>query len=477
MRILLLNLPRESEAKDYTTREYLLTDFSRLLPLGLLAIATDVNPKHSIKVLDVNVENMTIEDTIQYIEDCRPDVLGLSVVTRRLYAMREISRRIKKALPDTRIVAGGPHINYWPKETMELGLLDYVLPGYGERTFPLLLDAIENGEGEKLLKTVPNLYHRSSDGEINANPPDDLPVILDSLPFPNRKLINLDKYFSAVDKARMTTLYSSRGCPFHCIFCDVQEKKFHYRTAKSVVDEFEEIATLGIKEVYILDDTFNTNRQRVIDICNEILVRGIKLGWSTRARVTPFDAEMMRLMKKAGCTRLHVGVESLDPDILNYIGKKQTLEQIQNFFKLCREFGMETLGYFIIGFPGETREYRERLLREVLKLGATYAFCNILYPLAKTQYYQSLLDNGTFKEDYWAGFLRNPRKDFELPLPRSHELQKELEAQADDFHKKFCFRPKFILRELKRSFRDPRVLLRKAKLAVLLIIRTSGGKK
>lgn len=477
MRILLATLPREGETKDYTTREYLLTDFSRLLPLGLLAIAADVNPKHSIQVLDVTVKNMTIDDTVRYVEDYRPDVLGISVATRRLYPMHEVASRVKRSLPDTRIVVGGPHVNYWPHETMQLRPLDYVLPGYGEKAFPLLIDAIDDGESEAFLKSVPSLYYRSADGDILSNPREEMPTVLDSLPFPDRRLINLDDYFSAVDRARTTTLYSSRGCPFRCIFCDVQEKKFSYRTANSVVDEFEEIVALGFGEVYILDDTFNANRQRVIDICEEILRRGIRIRWSTRARVAPFDREMMRLMKEAGCTRLHVGVESLDPATLKYMGKGQTLEQIQSFFSLCRELHMETLGYFIIGFPEETREYRKTLLDQVLKLHPTYAFCNILYPLAKTQYYKSLLENGTFQEDYWAGFLKNPTRAYELPLPRSRELQHELEAVADEFHRKFCFRPEFILREFRKTLRNPRMLLQKAKLAVLLLIRTGEGKR
>ena len=130
---------------------------------------------------------------------------------------------------------------------------------------------------------------------------------------------------------------------------------------------------------------------------------------------------------------------------------------------------METLGYFMIGFPNETREYRERLLDEVIKLGITYCFFNILDPMPKTQYYQSFLDDGTFKEDYWADFIRNPQKDFIAPLPRSPELQKELEAQADAFHRRFCYRPKFILRELRRSLLNPRIFLFKVKLAFLLI--------
>lgn len=469
MRIILTNLPRESEVKDYTTREYLLTDYSRYPPLGLLAIAAGVNPKHSIKVLDVVVNGMSIDDTVQYIVGYNPDILGLSVATRRLYSMYEISRRIKEALPGTKIVAGGPHINYWPEETMQLGTLDYVLPGYGEKAFPLLVDAIEKTGEPQMLANVPNLYYRSSDGQIHSNPPEEIPVILDSLPFPNRRLVNLNDYYTALDKAGMTTMYSSRGCPFHCIFCDVQERRFHYRTAESVVGEFEEIVRLGIKEIHIFDDTFNVRPQRVKDICNEILQRHLRVRWSCRSRVAPFDREMMRLLKEAGCTRIHVGIESLDPAILKFMNKKQTLEQIHSFFRLCHEFDMETLAYLIIGFPNETREYRNSLLERVIKLGITYAFCNILFPLPKTQYYKSLLGNGTFKEDYWADFVKNPTKDFELPLPRSVEFQKELEVVANEFHRRFCLRPEFILREARKSLLSPRMLLVKSKLAFSLL--------
>jgi len=469
MKILLCNLPTESEARDYTTREYLLVDYTKYPPLGLLAIAADVNPKHSVKVLDVIVKNMSIESTIQYIENYRPDVLGLSVVTRRLYPMHVITSRIKESLPNTKIVAGGPHINYWPDETMQLGTIDYSLPGCGEKTFPLLIDTIENGEGEELLKGIPNLLYRSSDGQIHSNSPDQTPTILDSMPFPNRRLVNLNDYYTAVDKAQMTTMYSSRGCPFHCIYCDVQEKRFCYRSAESVVDEFEEITKLGIKEIHIFDDTFNIRRQRVIDICNEVLRRGLKIRWSARSRVFPFDNEMMHLLKKAGCNRLHVGVESLDPETLKYMNKKQTLEQIQDFFKLCRDFDMETLAYFIIGFPTETSEYREKLLKRVIELGATYAFCNILFPLPKTKYYKSLLDSGVFKKDHWADFVRKPIPDFELPLPRSLQEQKALEALADDFHRGFCLRPGFFYREARKAILSPRMIRTKAKLGVQLL--------
>ncbi|MBU2534897.1 MAG: B12-binding domain-containing radical SAM protein [Chloroflexi bacterium] len=467
MNILLTNIPQEFETKEYTTPDYI-KSFERYPPLGLMAIAADVDSMHTIKILDVSVPALSVEETIEYIREYHPDVLGISVTSRLLYAMNVITHRVKDVLPDTKIVVGGAHVTYFPRETMELGAIDYALPGFGEKTFPLLIEAIAAGEKPEALAIIPNLYYRAAGKQIKSNPYDEPPIVLDPIPFPNRRLINLDDYYSVISKGRMTTLYTSRGCPFHCIFCDIQDKKFRYRTAKCVVDEFEEIANLGIKELLILDDTFNANRKRVIDICNEIIRRGLKISWGARARLYPFDEEIISLLKKAGCNRLHVGVESLDRDILRYMRKGITPEHISQFFRLCKEYDMETLAYFILGFPNETREYRAGLMKELDKLNINFLFFNVLYPLAKTQYYQELLDGGIYKRDYWADFNRNPTKYFELPLPRSPELQQELLETADRLTSGFYLRPKFIWQEFKRSFRSPRALWEAAKVAVSL---------
>ena len=470
MKVLLINLPREGEAVDYTTSDYLLTDFSKYPPLGLMAIATGIDRRrHEVKLHDANIKGLSLEETVAYIEKESPDVLGLSVVTRRLYAMNEIARRVRERRPGTRIVAGGPHINYWPKETMALGTVDYCLPGFAEHTFPRLVEALNAGESPNLLTEVAELHYRDARGEIRGNPPERVPAkTLDHLPFPDRTLVNLDDYYTAVDMARMTTAYSSRGCPFRCIFCDVQEKAYLYRTAPNLTDEFDMLRGLGIKEIHIFDDVFNIRRQRVIDICDEIMRRGIDVRWSIRARVNPWDREMLIRLKAAGCGRIHVGVESLDPDTLTYMNKKQSYEEIVDFFKTCNEIGMETLAYFIIGFPTESRRYRERLYDEVMKINPTYAFFNILFPLAKTQYYQSLLDDGTYEKDHWAEYLKNPAAHFEIPLPRSPAEQKELEDLADRFHRKFCYRLSFLFKEFTRSLRYPRMLLLKIRLAFVL---------
>lgn len=476
MNILLINLPREGEVVDSTTPDYLLYDFMHYPPLGLLSIAANVDARHSMKILDTLTNNYSIEDTVKYIVDFKPDLLGISVVTKRLYPMYAISKKIKELLPKTIIIAGGPHINYFPMETMEIGTLDYALPGFGEETFPQFVEIIDKNENiDSFIGSIPGLYYKVN-GSIKVNPPDDKPTVLDRFPFPRRELIDLEDYFTAADKVKMTTVYSSRGCPFHCIFCDVQEKKYHYRSAERLVDEFESIAALGIKEIHIFDDTFNFKRQRVIDMCNEIIRRGLKISWSARARVHPIDKEMLELMKAAGCCRLHVGVEALDDNILINIKKQITLEQIYNFFELCNEYKIDTLAYFIIGFPEETEEYRKALFKRISLLKATYVYINILFPTPKSEYYKNLIRDGVYEKDHWAEFVKKPVENFDIPLCRTPELQAELTVLADTIHKKFYLSPRFILNDLKRNT-SFKMLWLKAKIAVRLFASTLSIKK
>lgn len=470
MKILLTNLPRHFETKDFTTPDYFLDNFMKYPPLGLLSIATDVDKKHTLEIFDATVKNLTLEEVLKHIVEKKPDILGVSVVTRRLYAMHWLTMEVKKNLPETIIIAGGPHINYFPKETIELGFVDYAIAGWCEKSFPQLVEAISSGQKEEDISKVPNLYYRKNGKSFN-NPPEKEPIVLDNLPFPNRKLINLYDYYTAADKEPMTTMYSSRGCPNKCIYCDVQEKMWHYRSAKNVADEFEEIAKMGIKLIHIFDDTFNIDRQRVIDICNEIIKRKLKIKWTTRGRVAPFDEEMASLFKKSGGVRWYVGVETLDPEIMKYIKKGITIPQIENFFKICRKYKIETMAYLMIGFPGETKEYRKELYKKAMKLKPTYIFFNVLCPLPKTLYYKESLEKGDLKNDFWAKFVKNPKPDFELPVPRTVELQNELISLSDRYSRKFYLNPFFIAKEFWHSLFYPKILMFKIKGGLAMVYK------
>lgn len=422
MKILLINLPAEGMTVDYTTSKYFLNESVKYPPLGLLAISAHIDrTRHEIRVIDTISEGYSIAETIEEIHQYSPDILGISAVTRRAWALKEILRQ-----SEWTTVVGGPHTAHWSQEIVSLGA-DYVIMGYGERIFPKLMNDIEHGTPSDSILTD------------WSNPPD--------FAFPDRTLINLKKYVPQEKKKTFklpigklrTTMFSSRGCPFRCIFCDVQEKKYLPRSSQRVVDEMEDLKAMGVDEIHIFEDCFNIQRKRVIEICNEITKRKLNIKWSARVRIYPFDAELADALTSAGGYRLNVGVESLDANLLKYMNKQITVQQIESFFAICNKYGLQTLAYFMIGFPGETEEYRANLPERIRNLGITFPFFNILYPLPCTKYYRDLIKDGTYKKDYWEEFCKDPTPGFELPLPRPASIQNELYSTVDEYIKEFYF--------------------------------------
>ncbi|MFH1990548.1 MAG: radical SAM protein, partial [Patescibacteria group bacterium] len=214
------------------------------------------------------------------------------------------------------------------------------------------------------------------------------------------------------------------------VFCDVQDKEFRFLSPKRVVDEMEHLLSCGANSIHILDDCFNTDSNRVIKVCEEIKNRRLKFQWSCRGRAS-LDKATAEALQSAGCVRMHVGIESLNPEVLKWMNKKITIETTKEFCKICHEYGIEIVAYFVLGAPMETKEYREKLPDMIHELKIKYPFFNILYPSANTAYYRELVANGTYKMDCWQAFAENPVPDFEIPLPRSKELQDELEKTAE----------------------------------------------
>lgn len=468
MKILLTNLPTQFQVADDYTPRYVIDKFSAYPPLGLLYIAAGVDQRHNLEVLDAIIANFTIDQTIEYICEKKPDLLGISVVTHRLYPMYAITRRIKKILPEIKIAAGGPHVNIYPVETLNLGTVDYVLRGDAERTFPLLVEAIDS-KREDRLESVPNLYFRSlKDNRVRITRLVDDEINMDSLPFPRRDLLDMSKYYTLADKVKMTTINSSRGCPYRCIFCDIQSKRYRYRSALNIADEMEKIVSSGISEIHIFDDTFNVKRERVIALCNEIIKRKLSINWSARSRVQPLDEQMLSLMKQSGCYRLHLGVESGNPEVLKMCGKGITVEQIKETFRLCRKYKIEALSYFIIGFPGESKTDILKTLDFIKSIRPSYILVTSLYPLPNTRFYAELLYRKVFNKDYWFEFVTRPAAGFKLPLWRKAKEEKEVQEMLDYIYRNFYISWQFIITQIKDT-KSLTLLLLKVKLGCILI--------
>ena len=410
-KILLAVMPYEGEVRDKVTDKFYKNDAVKYMPLGILSIAACIPPQYEVSVLDAASRGLTLEETIEEIEAFSPDVLGLSVVTYRAWSMTQILRRCTAPIK----AVGGPHATKSSKFILQQGA-DAVFIDDAEVTFPVWL-------AEGCPKEMFN------GGQAN----------LDSLPLPARNLVRREDYFIErnedllfdVGRLRLP-IFSSKGCPFSCIYCDVQQKTFNFKSPERVGDEFQDLIDYGATSIHILDDAFNIRKNRVINITKVIQERGINVDWSARSTVENRE-DVIKELANAGCKRLHVGIESLDDEVLKALKKSQRVYHVEKFSENCAKHGIDILGYFILGSPGETEAYRQKLPEMIKNLQIRIPYFNILSPLAETPYYRELLREGKFDRDHWLDFCKDPVKDFIMPDVRPLEERKMLEAIIQDY--------------------------------------------
>lgn len=436
-------------------------------PIGLLYVASSIkkNSNHNVRILDAAVDKLNINEIGAHIKEFAPNIIGMTVSTFSLLECIEIARLAKDIDPRMKIIVGGIHVYIYPCETIEIGCFDYGLLGEAEHSIIELLNKLETNQNPSCIKGL--VYKENGNTKFTGQP--ELLTDLDSIPFPDRTLLPYKRYNSIIAKANpVTIMITSRGCPCKCVFCDRPHlgKSFRVRSAGNVVDEFDECYRLGIKEILVYDDTFTINKQRVIDICRNIIERNIKIHWGIRARVDTVDEEMLELLNKAHCVRINYGVESGDPEVLKGLKKGITLEQAEKAFALTKKHGMDALAYFMIGCPGDTKETIEATIRFAKKLEPTYCHFTILMPFPSTKVYTDALERGFITKDVWREFAKKPVHDFQIPIYGENFKRDELLALLGKCNRSFYFRPSYIVREIfkKRSFaqfyREGRVAMR-----------------
>ena len=438
-------------------------------PLGLLLLAgyLEKHSDHDVCILDALAEQLTFIEIADRIENYCADVVGITAMTQTMIDVMRIVEIVKARTPEAKVVLGGPHVHLFPDETIQLPGVDFLVRGEGEISFHKLLEAMNN---LNTLKEIPGLTFKNGKQIVNTGLPafiDDL----DSLPFPARHLTNVHQYDSVLSPRNpTTTIFTSRGCPYVCSFCDRPHlgKKFRARSAKNVVDELEDCIRMGIHEFLVYDDTFTVRKQRVMDICNEILARNLDVGFDIRARVDTVDKEMLALLAKAGCRGIHYGIEAGTPKILEVLKKGITIELAQQVFKDTKEAGMQVLAYFMIGSPGETRSDIMETFRVSRALDPDFIHLTVLTPFPGTEIYEQGLKDGIFKTDVWREFARNPNMGFVPPYwPEIFSLD-ELNAMLVQGYKQFYRRPEYLARRL-RAIRTPYELIRKGKAGIRIL--------
>lgn len=439
-------------------------------PLGLLYVASAIKQEghHEVRVLDATLPGLGQDRLEAYFKEMGFEVLGVTVTSFTLLDALEVIHRFKKVNPRGKVIAGGPHVAIYPRETVGLGVVDVAVKREGE---PVINDILDRLTEPATLREVKGICFKHNGEIVDTG---EAPYIenLDSLPIPDRTFLPYKEYYSLLGcDAYSTTIFTSRGCPFRCAFCDrpAMGKKFRCHGPDFVLQEIRHCLDLGIREFLFYDDTFTVNRKRVLDICKKIVDLDLEIFWDIRARVDTVDEEVLRALKKAGCRAVHYGVESGSERILERLNKGITLSRVKEIFQLTRTIGMDTLAYFMIGNPGETMVDIKASLDLALALKPDLLHLTIFTPFPATQLYREALDCGVISRDVWREFAANPSEEFIPPIWEENFSKGELQEIINRAYRKFYFRPEYIWRRLRRlrSFAE---FTRKAK-AGLSVLR------
>lgn len=446
MKVLLINPPRENEIIG-NNPPIIEEERGFNPPLGLLYIAGYLQRycKHEITVIDSQVENLDYDSLALRIRLANPDVVGLTTMTMTLIDVMKTIGIVKEIDKNIKVVLGGPHVHLFPEETINLKNVDHLVLGEGEETFKELLDHIDD---KSALRRIPGLVFKDNGMIINTGIRQAIKD-LNEIPFPARHLVPYKKYSSLLAKGDVvTTMFTSRGCPFKCSFCARPHlgKAFRARFAKNVVDELEECTRMGIYEFLFYDDTFTVNKKRVLDICNEIIRRKLDIGWDIRARIDTVNEEMLKNLKKAGCQGIHYGIEAGTEKILKVLNKGITLNQSEYVFNLTRKHKIPILAYFMIGNPTETIDDIYSTFKVMRDLNPDYVHMTILTPFPGTKIYLDGLKTGIIKKDYWGEFAKNPTLSFIPPHWDENFSRDELNDLLIKGYKGFYIRPLYILK-------------------------------
>jgi radical SAM superfamily enzyme YgiQ (UPF0313 family) len=426
-------------------------------PTSLLMVAALLEREGvEVDLIDMEAEGLSYPATLERIRSFSPDLLGFTVTS---WSFHSVIRWINAFKADTAIpvLAGGEHLRLYPYETMSHEAIDFCITGEAELPLPEFISAFREG---RPFNGIKSLGFREN-GNVVIDRTIRFVEDINTLPFPARHLIKNELYENVLSRRKnFTALISSRGCPFNCAFCTHNHQKYRARSSENVVDEIEfNLEKFDIRDFDIYDSTFTADEQRVIRICEEIRRRKLNVGFTVRSRVDIVSREMIDSLKSAGCHTILYGIESSNPDILKMMNKRISPELVMSTVSYTKQRGIKALGFFLFGFPGETRQTIEDTIRFSLDLPLDYALYSILLPMPDTDIYTYYREHGL--GDYWAEYTLDLSKTDLIEFIGTGVTREETSKRALEAYRRFYFRPRIIWSRMKRlsSFGEFRRLL------------------
>ena len=383
--------------------------------VGILILAAVARDRgYRVAVLDASAENLSFQQALDRVKNLRPRIVGLSATTLSILSADRFAETLKCEWPDLTTVVGGPHITAIPEETLNrCAHLDIGVLGEGEQTLLDLLAVLTDG-GD--LGTVQSIAYRDSLGRVIRTASRDGVTELDALPFPAWDLLQgFPKAYNApyfkVKRLPSTSLVTSRGCPYNCTFCDtsVFGKRVRGYSPEYLLEMLRYLAVdYGIRDVTFEDDTFMLQPERLQAVCEALIRSDLRLSWACNSRADLVRPELLDLMRRAGCWHIGFGIESGSQAILDQVGKRVTLNQIEDAIRKTRRAGIKTKGFFIVGHPGETFETLEQTRRLMLSLALSDVSVMCMTPFPGSPLSREATDYGTMDHDWSCMNLIEP---------------------------------------------------------------------
>jgi radical SAM superfamily enzyme YgiQ (UPF0313 family) len=415
-------------------------------PLSLLVVAALMEREGvEVDLIDMEAEGLTYAGTLERIRAFAPDLFGFTVTS---WSFHPVLTWIRKFKADTGIpvLVGGEHLRHYPNETMSYDAIDFCIVGEAELPLPEFIRAFREGRPYSGIKS----FGFRENGTVVIDRTIRFIDDINTVPFPARHLIKNDRYENVLSrKKNFTAIITSRGCPFNCAFCTHNHQRYRARSPENVVDEIEfNLNQYNIREFDIYDSTFTADEKRVVRICEEIRRRKLDVGFTVRSRVDIVSREMIDSLKSAGCHTMLYGIESSNPDILKMMNKRISPEQVMETVRYTKQRGLKVLGFFLFGFPGETRQTIEDTTRFSLELPLDYALYSILLPMPDTDIYTYYQEHGL--GDYWAEYTLDESKTELIEFIGTGVTRAETAQYALQAYRRFYFRPRIIWNRLRK---------------------------
>ena len=385
--------------------------------------------------------------------DKQPFMAVLDSTTPSFSSDVDCARRIKAQSPDTKILMVGPHVSALPEDSLvaAAGAVDAVAIGEYDYTVRDVARCWRDDAAD--LSGVAGIAW-VKDGAPTRTSARPLIADLDALPFPAWDQLDLMRYYDGSKLHPYVTIIGGRGCPFGCSFClwpqVMHGRKYRTRSPENIVEEMRWVVAnwpqVRQGEFFFEDDTFTVNADRAHALCEAIEKSGLGVPFSINSRADVSDMALLRHLKRAGCRMVLTGFESGSQTMLDRMGKKTTVAQMERFVRACREAGLAVHGCFVLGLPGETRQTMRETLDFSLRVPLTTLQFSAAVPFPGTRYFEEIKAQGLLLAKSWDDWLQDGEQS---PVVEYPDLgADEVEAAVDKGLRQFYFRPSYMLRFL-----------------------------